>query len=220
VPVRAGSAQAVQADSHETWAGRLPSCPAANSACQELLGVVSVLLSCGFGVRSDSRAIAIVTAPASTASPASCPPMRRGSSGTVAAASAVWTRVRALADGCCDAPVVGVGLAETVGNKSDGSVGDTAVPGIAGRSVPVGRFEEELGIDVLAATTTSEAVPLKDRAPEAVASAEMRTWTPTPAAARTRTLASSSAAWPTGKVPTAHVAWSGWGHTVKAGAPA
>jgi hypothetical protein len=124
-----------------------------------------------------------------------------------------------LVDACCGEPVVGVGLAETVGNKPDGSVGDTPVPGIVGRFVPVGRLDEELEIDVLAATTTSEAVPLKDRAPEAVASAEMRTCTPTPAVSRTRTLACSSAAWPTGKVPTAHAAWSGWGHTVKAGAP-
>jgi hypothetical protein len=122
-----------------------------------------------------------------------------------------------LADGCRGEPALGVGLAVTVGNRPDGSVGDTPVPDIAGRSVPAGKLEEELGMDVLAATTTSEAVPLKDRAPEAVASAEMLTRTPTPAAFRTRTLACSSAAWPTGKVPTAHVVPSGWGHTVKAG---
>jgi hypothetical protein len=124
-----------------------------------------------------------------------------------------------LADGCRGEPVLGVGLAETVGNRPDGSVGDTPDPDIAGRSVPVGKSEEELEIDVLAATTTSEAVPVKDRASEPVASAEMRTCTPTPAAARTRTLACSSAAWPTGKVPTVHVALPGWGHTAKAGLP-
>jgi hypothetical protein len=122
-----------------------------------------------------------------------------------------------LTDGCRGEPVLGVGLAVTVGNRPDGSVGDTPVPDIDGRSVPVGKLEEELGMDVLAATTTSEAVPLKDRAPEAVASAEMLTRAPTPAAFRTRTLACSSAAWPTGKVPTSHVAPSDWGHTVKAG---
>jgi hypothetical protein len=72
-------------------------------------------------------------------------------------------------------------------------------------------------MDVLAATTTSEAVPLKDRAPEAVASAEIFTRTPTPAASFTRTFACSSSAWPTGKLPTAHLAPSGWGHTVNAG---
>jgi hypothetical protein len=104
----------------------------------------------------------------------------------------------------------------TVGNRPDGSLGDTPVPDIDGRSVPAGRLEE-LGMDVLAATTTSAAVALKDRAPEAVASAEIVTRTPTPAASLTRTDASSSAAWPTGKVPTAHVAPSGWGHTAKAG---
>jgi hypothetical protein len=195
-------------------------CSAANGACQELPGVASVFSCAGLGARSESRAIAIVTAPASTASPASCPPMRRGSSGTVAAASAAWTTARVLADDeCRGEPVLGVGLAETVGNKPDGSLGDTPVPDIAGRFVPVGKLEEELGIAVLAATTTSEAVPLKECAPEAVTSAEMRTRTPTPAAARTRTLACSSAAWPTGKVPTAHVAPPGWGHTAKDGLP-
>jgi len=85
--------------------------------------------------------------------------------------------------------------------------------------VPAGKLEEELGIDVLAATTTSEAVALKDRAPEAVASAEMRTCTPTPAVDRTRTLTCSSAAWSTGKAPTAQVARSGWGQTLKPGVP-
>jgi len=122
-----------------------------------------------------------------------------------------------LADGCRSEPVLGVGLAVTVGNRPDGSVGDTPVPDIDGRFVPAGKLEEELGMDVLAATTTSDAVPLKDRAPEAVASAEILTRTPTPAASFTRTFACSSAAWPTGKVPTPHVAPSGWGHTMKAG---
>ena len=122
-----------------------------------------------------------------------------------------------MADGRRGEPVLGVGLAVTVGNRPDGSLGDTPVPDIAGRSVPAGKLEEELGMDVLAATTTSEAVPVKDRAPEATASAEIFTRTPTPAASLTRTFAASSAAWPTGKAPTAHVAPSGWGHTVKAG---
>ena len=47
-----------------------------------------LLSSAGFGVRSESRAIASTTAPISTARPASCPPINRESSGTVAAASA------------------------------------------------------------------------------------------------------------------------------------
>lgn len=123
-----------------------------------------------------------------------------------------------MADGCRGEAGLGVGLAVTVGNKPDGSVGDTPVPDIAGRFVPAGKLEDELGIAVLAATMTSVAVLLKDFAPEAVASAEMRTRAPTPAASFTRTLACSSAAWPTGRVPTAQVAPSGWGHTVKAGA--
>jgi len=78
---------------------------------------------------------------------------------------------------------------------------------------------DEVGMAVSGATTTSEAVPLNDRAPEAVASAEIRTCAPTVAADRTGTLACSSAAWPAGRSPTAQLAPFGSGHTVKAGAP-
>ena len=107
----------------------------------------------------------------------------------------------------------------TVGNNPAGLVGETPVPEIAGRFVPGGKLTEELGIGVFAATTTSEAVPLKDRAPEAVATAEMRKCRPTVAVDRTRTLASSSAGRSAGKVPRTHVAPSGCGHTVNVGAP-
>jgi len=82
-----------------------------------------------------------------------------------------------------------------VGNRPDGSVGEMPVPGIAGSFVPGGNAAvDELGIAVLAATTTYDPVPVKDRAPDAVASAEMRTDLPTVAVDRTGTAACSSAA--------------------------
>lgn len=190
-----------------------------NAGGQDLLGVAFVV-SCGLGARSDSRAIAIVTAPASTASPASCPPMRRASTGTVDAASAARKTARGFGDGSTGEPVLGVGLAWTVGNRPDGLVGETPVPEIAGRLVPGGKLMVgELGMVAFAATTTSDAVPLNDRAPEAMASAEMRTCPPTVAVDRTGTLARSSVAWPTGRFPTGHLAPFGSGHTVNVGAP-
>jgi len=115
--------------------------------------------------------------------------------------------------------VLGAGLAWTVGNRPDGSVGETPVPDIAGSVVPGGRVADELGIVVPAATTRSEAVPLNDRAPEAVASAEMCARSPAVAVDSTGTVACSSAAWPTGRVPTAHVALPGSGQIVNAGVP-
>ena len=111
-------------------------------------------------------------------------------------------------------------------------MGETPVPDIVGNVVPgnvvpggnvvVGgkpAVADELGMDVLAATTTSDAVPLNDRAPEAVAAAEIRTGLPTPAVDCTGTLTRSSAAWPTGRLPTAHAAPLGAGHTVNVGPP-
>jgi hypothetical protein len=151
--------------------------------------------------------------------------MRRASTGTVAAASAACRSDRGLADGSPGVLVLGGGLAWTVGNRPDGSAGETPVPDIPGSVVPAGRFvpggkvADELGMAVLAATTRSEAVPMKDRAPEAVASAEMCARSPALALDRTGTLACSSAAWPTGRVPTAHVALPGSGQIVNVGVP-
>jgi len=99
-------------------------------------------------------------------------------------------------------------------------VGETPVPEIAGRLVPGGKLmADELGRATFAATTTSDADPLNDRAPEAMASAEMRTCPPTAAVDRTGTLARSSAASPTGRFPTGHLAPFGSGQTVNFGAP-
>ena len=112
--------------------------------------------------------------------------MRRASTGTVAAASAACILACGLADGNPGEVVPGGGLAVIVGNRPEGLVGETPVPEIAGKLMPGGSVVPggkptagELGMAVLAATTMSEAVPWNDRAPEAVASAEMRTCPPT-----------------------------------------
>ena len=91
-----------------------------------------------------------------------------------------------MADGNPGEVVPGGGLAVIVGNRPEGLVGETPVPEIAGKLMPGGSVVPggkptagELGMAVLAATTMSEAVPWNDRAPEAVASAEMRTCPPT-----------------------------------------
>lgn len=85
---------------------------------------------CDLGERRDSRAIAMAIAPASTASPASWPPMRRGSSGSVAEVASALMR-------CGRRPFTAVpaefGLAlaagDTVGNRLVGFCGEVPVPG-------------------------------------------------------------------------------------------
>lgn len=85
-----------------------------------------------FGRRSDNRAIAMVTAPASTASPASCPPISRESSGTIAEAFATWS-VLGLTFGRPSDFGVEPPDPDTVGNRLAGLPGDTAgAPGIVG----------------------------------------------------------------------------------------
>ena len=100
-------------------------------------------------------------------------------------------------------------------------MGETPVPAIAGRFVPGGKLTtpDELGIGVFAATTTSDAVPLNDREPGAVALAEIRTGPRTVAVDFTARLTCSSAACPTGRFPTEQVARFGSGHTVNTGPP-
>jgi len=147
----------------------------------------------GLGARSDSRAIAIATAPASTASPASCPPMRRSSIGTVAAASAARKGARGLAElRALGDPTLGVGLAETVGNKPEGSAGDTPVPGMAGKFCCAGIVTVGLGILALGSTTLSRADPVNDNACAPVALADISTSSPRVANAPTFTVACSS----------------------------
>lgn len=135
-----------------------------------------LLSSCGLGARRDSLAIAIAIAPASTASPASWLPISRGSSGTVAAASA--TRTCTVFFGFTGGRPSEAGLEEgegpTVGNRPDGLPGDTPVPDIGGKDVGgsvtggvLGCVVGELGGGEV--TTTSVAEPLNDFEPLPVA---------------------------------------------------
>jgi hypothetical protein len=177
----------------------------------------------GFGVRSDSRATAITTAPASTASPASWPPIRRESSGTVAAASATRTVLCGLAGGRPSGVVLGVTVGATVGNSPVGLLpGDAPLPDSGGR-LTGGSVAPSVGLNVGVevavgrATTTSVAEPLKECAALPAAVAVSWTCSPTVALPPTRTLTSSSSACSSGTLPILHVAPTGSGHTLKLG---
>src|SRR5207245_7095986 len=92
-------------------AGGSPSLWPASSASA---GGLAVLGAAGCGVRSDSLATTIVIAAASTARPASWPPMRRGSSGSADEAwEALVTLPASLCGSLADDEEVGV----TVGNR-------------------------------------------------------------------------------------------------------
>jgi hypothetical protein len=106
-----------------------------------------------------------------------------------------------------------------VGNKPEGSVGATPVPGMAGRFCCGGMETVGLGIVVFDATTLSRADPVNDNAPEAVALAEICTSPPTAANEPTFTVTCSSSAWPAGRSPTSHVEPRSAGQTVNFGAP-
>lgn len=181
--------------------------------------------SCGRGLRSDSRAMAIAMAPARTARPASCPPIRRGSSGTIAEAVAARTG-RFLAAG---KPRLALGLGlesgETVGNSPAGSPGVIPVP-VAGGTVTGGSVTVDAGGGVgvtvggaLADVTVTEPDALKDRVlfPEAVAVSS--TCSPFVAALWTQAAACSSSACPAGRAPSPHVEVPEPGQTVKCGEP-
>lgn len=108
-------------------------------------------------MRSESLATTIVMAAARTASPASCPPMRRGSSGNDDAVDVAFATPRfswRVALG------VGVGLGVTTGNKLVMLPGVTVVPGnpagVDGNGpVPGGVIGEELGWPSTADTVAS-----------------------------------------------------------------
>jgi len=74
--------------------------------------------------------MAITMAPASTARPASWPPIRRESSGTVADAVTARTRACGFVAGGSPRPpgLLEPGPGDTVGNSPAGSVGVTPVP--------------------------------------------------------------------------------------------
>jgi hypothetical protein len=84
-------------------------------------------------VRRDSRATTMVIAAASTASPASCGPMSRESSGNADEVSVARVACRPCADGLDDVDGCGV----TVGKRPDRPAGEMVAPGI-GSNVPGG----------------------------------------------------------------------------------
>lgn len=147
------------------------------------------------GARSESRAIASTTAPTSTARPASCPPIRRESSGTVAAASATrMVLCGFFAGGSPMGSVLGVVVGPTVGNRPDGSPGDVPVPEsggsvTGGSAMPVaGSVADVVGEVAGFVTTTSVAESVKDSDLLAVALALSWTCSPLAASCPTRTL--------------------------------
>src|ERR1700722_15159031 len=119
----------------------------------------------------------MATAPASTARPASWPPIRRVSSGTVADASCTCSALFGLTCGRPIEPELGLALlAPTVGKRLPGSPGETTAPAIGGRDDGGGRVVTgNVGLLVLPVgltTTTSVAEPVKDFAPVALAVAD------------------------------------------------
>lgn len=128
-------------------------------------------------MRSDSRAMAITMAPTRTASPMSWPPISRASTGTVAEATATCRecdlgcgRPREPEGGLDVAPILGVGLIGTVGNRPAGLLDDVPVLGIDGRVVGGGKvIAGVLGLVCGLTVTTSVADAWKESAPVAVA---------------------------------------------------
>lgn len=100
------------------------------------------------GVRSESRATTMVIAAARTARPASCPPIRRGSSGSEDEA---WVIAASLCV-CLGSRVAGGELCGvTTGNRPDSPAGLIVAPGM-GASVVGGRVGAGLDVGVWATT--------------------------------------------------------------------
>lgn len=166
-------------------------------------------------MRSDSLAIPIVMAAASTASPAIWPPIMRGSSGSDEAVEVAFVTFRlpwptALLDGA------GLGVGVTVGNKLLRPPGVTVVPGIPG--VVVGNGPGDPGTpgdtvgEGLAGSSTAETVASAgDSAPPCRVLAEPWTITVRPigssgvAFSRIWSVTSTSNAWNAGSEPIEHV---------------
>ncbi len=125
-----------------------------------------------------------------------------------------------MACGRVSDPVPGVGEAPTVGKRPDGSVGEMPVPEIVGSGPDPGSVISGLvGLVAGFTTTTSVAEPDQESAPFADALADTCTCSPSAALDRTCTVASSSAAWPTGRLPTLQVAPLATGQTLNLGEP-
>jgi hypothetical protein len=136
----------------------------------------------------------------------------------VAAAVAACKVARALAGGSPSDPVPVLGEAPTVGNRPDGSVGEMPVPEIVG--IVPGTCSVTSGLVGLLgglARTTSVAELENERALVAEAVAVIRTCSPGAAFPSTWTVAWSSSAWPTGRLPTLQVAPLAAGQTLNFG---
>ena len=185
----------------------------------------AALLFCGRGVRSDRRAMAMATAPASTASPASCPPISRGSSGRIADATAALTRRGGRLPGTAE---VGFGDAllpgVTVGNRLTGLPTVVPVPGTVVTLPGSGGSAGTVGAGVLglvgagvlggAAVIRTLAYASNETARFPLAVAVSVTFFPAAAVSATLTLAFSSSAWPVGRLPTWQTAPLADGQTV------
>lgn len=168
--------------------------------------------------------MAIAIALASTARPASCPPIRRESSGRVDDTVAASTcgsllplpAVLALADGV------------TVGNSPDGLLlvvakapsdrAGTSAPGIESPSPAVDVELEPDEDEELEATTSIVALASNDVALLALAVAVSVIFSPAAAASRTRTAATISSLWLVGRSPTVQTAPLASEQTLKYGA--
>lgn len=156
----------------------------------------------------------IVIAAASTASPASCPPIRRGSSGRVEAVGVIRTPdpERVLPPG------LGVALGVTTGNSPDRSVGDTVEPTSDGNVTGGNAGIDDVGVGeglgwptkaVTAASAGDSAVPCTDMVSV--------NCSPTSAVTPTRDLTISSNAWLAGSEPIEQTVLCADGHRLNLG---
>jgi hypothetical protein len=171
--------------------------------------------------------MAIVMAIARTARPASCPPIRRGFSGSGSDADvALIARERRwpgaarvtgrLVDGCGD--TVGnrpVGLVTAAAGSGAGGSGGSGGAGAGAGGVGVGVGEGDGDTE----TILNAAAALPEVAPLAFAFAVSLTWRPAWAAFRTFTWTRSSSACPFGRFPRAQVDPLALGQTENRGAP-
>jgi len=147
-----GSAAAYESESVSTSSDSLSGCGGGGAAA----GCPDGAADASCGVRSDSLATTIVMAAARTARPASCPPMRRGSSGKDEAVDVALVTRRFP----CRELTLGEGLGVTTGNKLEMLPGVTVVPGSPGTvggsdPVPGGTVGEELAWSSTVATVAS-----------------------------------------------------------------
>lgn len=173
-------------------------------------------------MRSESLATTIVTAAASTASPASCPPIRRGSSGSDDAVDVALVIFRFSRR----AVPVGVGLGVTTGNRFEMLPGVTVVPGSPGTAggieapMPVGTGG---GAELAWLSTVETTASAGDSvSPDGDLAAPWTTTvrligSPGVAFLRMWSVTSNSSAWYAGSDPIEQVALWSAGHNVNTG---